>query len=98
MADLLQSAVVVTVRSSQGRLKFRVAQVTADGSGTTIPACLLDMNYIDHAIMSPQKAALSDTTDYNYLTDDFSAAGSTTITMAGAGSSGAVMDLQAWGW
>ena len=95
MADLAQSAVVVTVRSSQGRLKFRVAQVTADGSGTTIPASLLDMTYIDHAILSPQKAALSSVLDYNYLTY---AVATTTLTMAAAGSSGAVMDLQAWGW
>jgi hypothetical protein len=56
------------------------------------------MSYIDHAILSAQKSALSDTSDYNYLTDDFSSAGTITVTMAGAGSSGAVMDLQAWGW
>ena len=99
MADLAQSAVVVTVRSQQGRRKLRIAQVTADGSGTTIPASHLDMNYIDHAILSLQKAALSSVADYNYLTDTFTAsAGATTLTMAAAGSSGAVMDLQAWGW
>ena len=97
MTDLAQSAVVVTVRSQQGRRKLRIAQVTADG-GTTIPASHLDMTYIDHAILSPQKAALSAVADYNYLTDDFSAAGATTLTMAAAGSTGAVMDLQAWGW
>ena len=95
MADLAQSAISVKVRSSQGRLKFRTAEVTSDGSGTTIPASLLDMNYIDHAILSPQKATLSSVADYNYLTY---AVATTTLTMAAAGSSGAVMDLQAWGW
>jgi hypothetical protein len=98
MADVTQANCVVTVRSSQGRRKFRVAQVTSDASGTTIPASLLGMSYIDHAILSAQKSAMSDTSDYNYLTDDFSSAGTITVTMAGAGSSGAVMDLQAWGW
>ena len=95
MADLAQSYISVKVRSSQGRLKFRTAVVTSDGTGTTIPASLLDMNYIDHAIMFPQAAALSAVADYNYLTY---AVATTILTMAAAGSSGATMDLLAWGW
>ena len=95
MADVPQANISITVRSSQGRRKFRVAQVTADGSGTTIPASHLELAYIDHAIMSPQKAALSSVADYNYLTY---ATATHTLTMAAAGSADAVMDLQAWGW
>ena len=94
MADLAQSAVVVKVRTSQGRLKFRTAVVTSDGSGTTIPASLLDMNYIDHAILVTS-VALSDATDWNSLSYP---GATTTLTLAGAGSSGATFDLQAWGW
>lgn len=95
MADLAQSAISVKVRSSQGRLKFRVGTITSDGSGTTIPASHFGMSYIDHAIVSCQRAALSSVADYNYLSENSS---STVITLAGAGSSGAEMDFQVWGW
>ena len=94
MADLLQSAVLVKVRSQQGRRKFRTAVVTADGSGTTIPALLLDMNYIDHAILTAS-TTLSDATDWNVLAA-FGA--TTTLTLSATGSSGMTYDLQAWGW
>jgi hypothetical protein len=94
MADLAQSAVVVRVRTSQGRLKFRTATVTSDGSGTTIPASHFDMNYIDHAILI-NAVALSDSTDFNSLTYP----GSTvTLTLAGTQSSGSTYDLMVWGW
>jgi len=45
--------------------------------------------------MGPQKAALSSVSDYNYLTY---ATATHTITLAAAGSSTAVMDIQVWGW
>ena len=83
------------VSMSVGDKKFRLYEITADGSTTAINASSLGMNYIDHAIMSPQKAALSAVADYNYL--NVSGA-SIAISMAGAGSADAVMDLQAWGW
>ena len=95
MADVPVANVSVKVRSSQGRRKFRVAVITSDGSGVTIPATSLDMTYIDHAIIGSQQAAMSDETDYAYLSY---ATATTVITMAGAGSDGATMDLQAWGW
>jgi len=95
MADVTQANCSVKVRSTIGGFKFRTAQITSDGTGTTIPATLLDMNYIDHAIMLPQAAALCDTADYNYLTYGVA---TTIMTMAVAGSSSAVMDLMAWGW
>jgi hypothetical protein len=95
MANIPQANISIKVRSSQGRRKFRTAEVTSDASGTTIPASFLEMEYIDHAILSPQKAALSSVADYNYLTY---ATATTTLTLASAGSSAAVMDLQAWGW
>ena len=100
MADIPQSNIFITVKSSQGRRKMRIASIVSDGSGTTIPASSLEMSYIDHAILSPQKAALCDTADYNYLTDVFSAdaGGATSLTLAAAGCATAVMDLQAWGW
>ena len=95
MADLAQSAISVKVRSNVGGFKFRVATVTSDGSGTTIPASLLDMNYIDHAILSGAKEAYSAIADYNYLAVS---GNSTIITLANAMSDTAEMDLQAWGW
>jgi len=83
------------VAFSAGDKKFRLYEITGDGSTTTINATDLGMNYIDWAIMSPQKAALSSVADYNYLSES---GPSIALTMAGAGSSGATMDLQAWGW
>ena len=95
MADVTDAYISVKVRSSQGRLKFRTGVLTSDGSGTTMPAALFGMSYIDHAIVSCQRAALSSVADYNYLSENSS---STVVTLAGAGSSGAEMDFQVWGW
>lgn len=83
------------LRISMGDKAYRLYEVTADGSTTTINASDIDLNYIDHAIMSPQRAALSSVADYNYLSV---AGASIAIAMADAGSADAVMDLQAWGW
>jgi hypothetical protein len=83
------------IEMSMGDKAYRLYEVTADGSTSTINATDINLHYIDHAILSPQKAALSSVADYNYLSES---GASIALTMAGTGSSAAVMDLQAWGW
>jgi hypothetical protein len=85
------------IRMSMGDKKFRVYQITGDASTTSITAANLDMNYIDYALLSPAKGALSSGVydDHNFLSV---AGGTTIIGLADAGTSGAIWDLQAWGW
>lgn len=85
---------VEKVRGTTMGKAFRVAEVTHDGSITTIEATDLDLNYIDYAIVNGI-FALSAMSDYDYLSG---ATSGTYVTLANALTSTTKCVIRAWGW
>jgi len=85
------------VKTRMGDKKFRVFQVTGDGSTTVMSADNFDMNYIDFAMIGPAVGGLSSGVyeDHAFLSADTS---TTVIGMGAAGTSGAIWNLMLWGW
>ena len=76
-----------------GRRKYKVYEVTHDGSATTVDASAVGLNYIDYAI-AHSKTALSSVADLARL----STVTGTNVLFGGALSSGAVDILELWGY
>ena len=77
-----------------GRRKFKVYEVTHDGSETSIDASDLGLNYIDYSLLDNKGALSSDAADFNYM----GTATGTYIGMTNALSASAVDVLQVWGY
>ncbi len=75
-----------------GRKKYKVYEVTHDGSATTVDASSLGLNYIDYALVR-SKTAMSSVADMARLS---TTAGSNVL-FGGALSSGAIDIVEAWG-
>jgi len=85
---------VEKIRGTMMGKAFRIAEVTHDGSVTTVEATDLDLNYIDYAIVNGI-TALSSVADYDYLSG---AVSGTYVTLGSALSASSKFVIRAWGW
>lgn len=76
-----------------GRRKFKVYEVTHDGSATTVDASSLGLNYIDYALVN-SKTALSSVADLARL----STVTGTNVLLGAALSADTVDIIQVWGY
>ena len=76
-----------------GRKRYKVYEVTHDGSETSIDASDVGLNYIDYSMLDNLGALSSDAADFNYMGTTSGKA----IAMTSALSASAVDVLQVWG-